>query len=112
MNQLPVLVSHSTGTENYWRDGPLLFTDGVRIMCEEQEAFWIIDVVRSYLPQLRDHEFLVVYFDVYDNHTCHFHVREDTDLPDIVSQQIEFTDLKVSLSIYLVDSILLMREEY
>ena len=112
MNQLPVYVSHSSCSETYWRDGPLLYTDGVRSMCEENEAYWTLDVVRSYFPQLRNHEFLVVYFDVYDNHTCHFHVRPDSDLPDIVSLSIEFTDLKVSLSMYLIDSVLLMKEEY
>jgi len=112
MQQLPVYVSPSTGTDSYWKDGILIYTDGVRVMCEEHEAFWVLDVVRNYLPQFKGHEFLVVYFDVFDNKSCRFHAREDTDLPDIVSQHIEYTDLTVSLSLYLIDGILLMREEY
>lgn len=112
MDQLPLYRTQSTGTDSYWQEGPLIYTDGIKAMVEELEAHWTLDVVRSYLPQLSRHEFLVVYFDVFDDHTCFFHVREDSDLPDIVSQQIDYTDLKASLAMYLIGGVLLMREEY
>lgn len=112
MEQLPLYRTQSTGTDSYWQEGPLIFTDGIKAMVEELEAFWILDVVRSYLAQLSAYEFLVVYFDVFDNQTCLFHAKPDSDLPDIVSQQIDYTDLKASLAMYLIGGVLLMREEY
>ena len=71
MNQLPVYVSLSNGTDSYWRNGSLIYTDGVKAMCEEFKAYWTIDVVRSYLPQLTEYEFLIIYYDVFDNHTSY-----------------------------------------
>lgn len=70
-----------------------------------------MDVVASYLPQLRKYDFLVVYFDVDDGKCC-FHVREDSDLPDVLVQHIPFTDLKVSIRFYLIDGMLMFPSDY
>ncbi len=102
----------SNGTETVWKHPlGLTYTDGVRQFAEEHQAYWTLDVVASYLPQLRQSDFLVVYFDV-GNGKCHFHVREDTDLPDIIIQHIPFTDMKESLRLYLVDGILMFPSDY
>ena len=59
-------LDHFTGTENYYRmHHNTLLTDGVKYLCEECKAFWLMDVIWSYLPQVPvDEYFLVVKFDV------------------------------------------------
>jgi hypothetical protein len=95
------------GTGTYWEHpSGLLYTDSVYDFAEQYGAYWAIDVVASYLPKLKGYDFLVVFFDVADNH-CLFYVREDTNLPDIVRQEIEFTDMKVSIKLFLIDGILM-----
>jgi hypothetical protein len=90
------------GTDNWWKH-PLfgyLYTDSVRDFCEKHEAYWILDVVGSYIPKLKDYDFLIIAFDV-DNDKGAFYAKEDTDKPHIVDQLIEYTDLDVSIQLYL-----------
>lgn len=95
------------GTETWWKHPyGLLYTDSVRDFAEKNGAYWAIDVVASYLPDLKQYDFLVCYFDVAGNH-CSFYCREDTALPDIVRQEIEYTDLKMSIRLYLIDGVLM-----
>jgi len=104
--------SLSSGTVCYWEHPlGLTYTDSVRDFAQDHQAYWILDVVSSYRHIFNKYPFLVVYFDVADNH-CIFHAREDSDLPDIVTQSIEYTDLTVSLKLYLVDGVLMFPSDY
>jgi len=105
-------VSDSHGTQDYWKHpSGLLYTDSVKDFAEEHGSYWTLDVVGSYLPVLRKHSFLIVFFDVDKDH-CTFHVREDVHEPDVVYQYIPFTDMTVSLKLYLVDGILMFPSDY
>jgi hypothetical protein len=98
---------HFNGTDNYWKHPfGLIYTDSVKDFAEEKHAYWTIDVVASYLPNLKGYDFLVLYFDV-DDSRCSFYAREDTDEPDVVRQEIEYTDLSVSIKLYLIDGVLM-----
>jgi len=100
------------GTETVWKHAcGLLYTDGVRTFAQDHAAYWTLDVVASYLPRLKKYEFFVVYFDV-DGSKCHFHVREDSDLPNVVVQEIPFTALEVSVKFYLIDGMLMFPSDY
>lgn len=46
-------------SDNYYRFGPLLLTDGIKALCERFECWWVIDIIASYQPQLKDEEFQV-----------------------------------------------------
>ena len=51
------------GTEHYYRHMPgLVITDGVKFLADEASAYWLLDMVWSYLPVLRktDDTFFVV----------------------------------------------------
>lgn len=89
------------GTDGYWRYpiGDFLYTDSVQYFCIEHKAYWILDVIASYQKQMKGYPFLVLYFDVEDD-KCLFYVKEDSDLPDIIKQKIEYTDLKVSIKLF------------
>lgn len=100
------------GTDQLWRHPlGLNYTDSVRDFCREKSAYWTLDVVASYLPQLHGYEFLVICFDV-DGNRCSFYAREDSDLPNVIRQDIPFTDLCVSIKLYLVDAVLMFPSDY
>ena len=105
-------VSDSHGTQDYWKHpSGLLYTDSVKDFAEEHGSYWTLDVAGSYLPVLRKHSFLIVFFDVSDNH-CTFSAQEDSDLPNVVTQYIPFTDMGVSLKLFLVDGVLMFPSDY
>lgn len=100
------------GTDTYWKHPyGLLYTDSVRDFCHDKKAYWTLDVVASYLPQLKGDDFLVVCFDVEENR-CSFYIKEDTGMPDIVRQEIEYTDMPVSIKLYLADGVLMFPSDY
>ena len=50
-------LAHFTGTQEYLRYNPALFpkvilTEGARFVAEELEAFWLMDIIASYQPEL------------------------------------------------------------
>ena len=53
------------GTTKYYKNFTgLLYTDGVRYLAERAECYWLIDLVGSYQPQLRDVPFQLWRIDV------------------------------------------------
>ena len=58
MNANDQLREH-TSSENYYRYGVLLLTDGTRSLAETFSCFWFLDIIASYQPQLKDEEFQV-----------------------------------------------------
>jgi len=100
------------GTDTYWKHPfGLIYTDSVRDFCEDKDAYWTLDVVASYLPQIKHYDFLVIYFDVADSR-CSFYAREDLGTPDVVRQEIEYTDMPVSIKLYFSDGILMFPSDY
>lgn len=90
------------GTESYWKHplGRFVFTDSVKHFAEEKQAWWTLDVVGSYMLELKKYPFLILTFVVKDN-SCKFAVREDTGKPTIVSQDIPYTDLDENILLYM-----------
>jgi hypothetical protein len=107
-----------TGTMQYHRHWTgLLFTDGVAYMAEKGGAFWLIDVIASY--QRKEP------FQVWQLHVNKAAVREngdpmavvtmieDTGQPEIVRQEIPYTDFPLpEIKLYLIDNVLLLPSEY
>ena len=95
------------GTWNYYRHPlGLLYTDSVRDFAQSHHAYWVIDVVASYLPDLNQFPFLILCFDV-DGCSCSFYAKEDSGMPDVVRQDIPYTDLGLNIKLYLEDSLLM-----
>ena len=96
-------LDHFTGTENYYRmHHNTLLTDGVKYLCEECKAFWLMDVIWSYLPQVPvDEYFLVVKFDVRDE-DGRFWMGDDVPPAHVdIMQEIGFTDFPLdSITLY------------
>jgi hypothetical protein len=57
----PTLLSHFTGTENYWRINPrTVLTDGTKYLADAAGAYWLMDAIASYLPQFTGKEDFIV----------------------------------------------------
>jgi len=112
MERRPYYDCNSHGTESYWQH-PLgfLYTDGVQQFCLDQDAFWTLDVIGSYMPTLRRYAFMLILFEVAGTR-CVFHAREDDDMDDVIRQDIQFTDLSLSAKMFLTDGVLLFPSEY
>jgi hypothetical protein len=96
INELNQKLAGFTGTINWYRHWTnlLAYTDGVKAMAEEVGAFWLIDAVASHQinPKVARCDFQVWTLTVNEDRTAILEMREDSDQPVIVKQQIEYTD--------------------
>lgn len=82
------------GTEHYYKFSPLCpklyLTDGAKFLAEGAGAYWLMDVIASYLPHIKQHGFgnvkLVVQY-----HAATLTI-DDGNGKVYVKQQIEYTD--------------------
>lgn len=105
------------GTEQYWKHWMpgLVFTDGVKYLAETAGAFWLIDIVASYR---RKEPFQIWTLKVNKDHAedepmAVVTMQEDTYQPELVRQEIPYTDFPLDeIKLYLIDGILLLTTEY
>lgn len=51
------IMNSSTGTEKYYRPfffNTMVYTDGVRTFAEQCQAYWVIDLVNSYMKKIQN----------------------------------------------------------
>ena len=109
-------LAQFTGTENYYKyHGGLVLTDGIKYLADQAGAYWLLDIVASYQRKLAG-----VGFQLWRIETCGLGnksavvtCREDSDQPDIVKQEIEYTDFPLdSFEFYVIDNVILLKSEY
>ena len=102
------------GTTKYYKNFTgLLYTDGVRYLAERAECYWLIDLVGSYQPKLRDIPFQLWRIDVRDDKSALVTMIEDTGQPLKVRQEIPFTDFPLSeFEFFCIDNVMLLKSEY
>ncbi len=122
---------HFNGTEqyhayNFFGRRIFLYTDSVLTWAEKYGAFWTLDVIASYMPQIgrynrehNDNSFMIFTFDVTPRRIrkdgkletigakCRFEAKEDTDAELVAKQNIEYTDLPQSVRLYMMDNVLM-----
>ena len=88
-----------TGSAVFYKAGPLfpgiLFTEGMLYVAERGQAHWLIDAIASHLvtrPGLAKHRTLFWSLEVHPDKTATLKAIPDTDLPAVVTQEIEYTD--------------------
>lgn len=105
-------LNNFTGTENYYKH-PLskcVFTDGVRYLAEEAEAYWLIDAIFSYR---RKEPFQIWRLEVIPKAGAVLTMREDSAAPVLVRQEIEYTDFPMPVvELWLIDGVLILPSEY
>jgi len=112
--------SHFIGTENYYSHlmRICVFTDGVKAIADQYQAYWLIDVIVSYQMTKR---IKCMPFQIWSINSTEskavIEMCQDTDQPVSVRQQIPFTDFPAgSLQLYCIDDserkVILLPSEY
>lgn len=112
-------MAQCTGTEAYHRSAlGLVHTDGVKIMAEMCEAWWLVDAIASYQPKLMRHERLQQFqfwkLTLDGKGGAVLECRQDSDEPCDVSQLIPFTDfpLPEGIELWVESGILILPSEH
>ena len=84
------------GTSHYYRHGSVNLTDGVKMVCEKAEAYWLIDLIASYqgdrrVRQLNQEQSIQFWrLEVKGSKAVVYLDRDEGDT--LLSQKIEHTD--------------------
>ena len=106
------IMNSSTGTEKYYRPfffNTMVYTDGVRTFAEQCQAYWVIDLVNSYMKKIQNNHrrtgewMYFIQLKVKDSKASVRIYREvDEKKKTVVRQDIYYTDLpNVDLKFYL-----------
>ena len=109
------VIDNSCGTEHYFAHFTgLKFTDGVKGVADAAGAYWLIDIIGSYQnPDLKRVKFQVWNLKVNPDNSAVVTMREDSDKPILVKQEIHMTDFPLeSIDMWLIDSVLILPGEY
>ena len=83
---------HCYGTEGYHFNGlfgkNFVYTDGVKYLLESANCYWLLNAIFSY----RKTEDFQVWSLKVDNGKAVLTMKEDSDCPNIVEQEIPYTD--------------------
>lgn len=102
-------IASEQGTENYHFCAGVAITDGVKRMCANVGAFWLIDAISSYQGKVvkapmtnpnetiavRNIDFQVWTLKVTDDAKAVLTLTEDSGQPAIITQKIGYTDFPV-----------------
>jgi hypothetical protein len=105
-----------TGTECYYKHWLRLnFTDGIKYLAEKAGAYWLIDAIASWQPELNesDREFQLWELTVNSDNGALLECRRDSGQPAIVTQKIDYTDFPLpSIKLFVQNGVLLLPSEY
>jgi hypothetical protein len=107
----PEYKSGSYGTDDYHRISPfardLVATDGTILMAEELQAFWLLDIVASYMPKVKklhqadeEQSFFVARLSKLEDDKALFTLDDGNDQVKI-KQEIPYTDCTHNVRMYL-----------
>ncbi|MFA5720380.1 MAG: DUF6876 family protein [Acholeplasmataceae bacterium] len=109
MRDLNQEFSGYTGTDHYYRHMFGAYTDGVCAMAEKFEAHWLLDIVFSYGIK----ESFQIWEIVSKDNKAVVTMKLDSEMTDVITQEIEFTDFpEGKMKFYLIDGILMLPSEY
>jgi len=107
-----------TGTETWWKN-PMFpgysYTDGVRYVAQEAEAYWLIDLIFSHQldPKARAEDFQVWKLTVAPDNTATAIMTDGNSEEPIIRQDIEYTSFPdPDMMMWLIDKALMLPGEY
>lgn len=114
--KLAASLAMHTGSESVFRHWTrhLVYTEGVKDLAEQAGAYWLIDLVASWMaePRMCSEEFVVWKLTVNPDHTA-IAVADDGNGNEIARQEIGYTDFPLDeISLYLTNGTLLLPSEY
>lgn len=108
-------LSQFTGTEHWYKHmfGIVTYTDGIKYLADEAQAYWLLDIVASYQPKHKDKPFQIWKLTVNEDKTAVITMKEDSNKPVLVKQKIAYTDFPLDeIEFYCIDGIMLLKSEY
>jgi len=108
-------LSNFTGTTCYYSSsfGTLKLTEGIHYLREKANCFWLVDIVESYQPTLKEVCFQIWKITVNEDQTAVVTCREDDGLPELVKQDIPYTDFPLSdFEFFCINNVVLLKSEY
>ncbi len=114
---LALELAHFHCTEQYYRHflQRFVYTDGVRYLAQNAQAYWLLDLIASYQPyeKVKKEEFQVWTLKVNLENYSAVATCDDGNDNIIVTQDIPFTDFPLTeITLYLTDGVLLLPSEY
>ena len=120
-DQIKSELAQFTGTEEYHRFSPLfrnvLLTDGAKYLAEECGAYWLMDVIASHLPSVKDH-FAIAILTKTEGDKAFFTLQDDVPFKTLFAHQtIKFTDFPLDeIKLYVIRDgehwVILLPSEY
>ena len=115
-DEIKKALDQFTGTENYYKHFTgLKYTDGIKYLTDKTSCYWFIDIISSYQTdeKVKNCPFQIWKLKVYKDHTAVVHMREDTDAPNIVFQELDYTDFSLDeIEVYCIKGVILLKSEY
>ena len=108
-------LNQFTGTLKYYTHWTRIqYTDGIKFLAEQGEAYWLIDAITSYqTKKIRRIPFQVWELKKTEKTKAILTMKEDTNQPELIKQEIPYTDFPLNeIKLYLIDGILLLPSEY
>lgn len=116
-------LAYCTGTEQYWKlpgflGSSMKYTDGVQYLAQNADCYWLLTAIASYQPELKSKHKRVYPFQLWElkvkeDHSAVLTCAEDSDIPPVITQAIEFTDFPLpEFKLWLVNGVLLLPSEY
>jgi hypothetical protein len=93
-----------TGTEGYYKHmGNTLLTDGTKYLAEEAGAWWLMDMIASYVHTIKD-RFAIAILTKTENDKALFTLQDDVPANTFyATQAIEYTDFPLDeIKLYVV----------
>ncbi len=94
----------------------LIYTDGVKYLATEAEAYWLLDIIGSILNKIKEHGFATIKLKVYrlgNGQTKALFTADDGNDNIFYRQTIEYTDFPLDeIKLFYTDDILLLPSEY
>ncbi|MDD4183068.1 MAG: hypothetical protein PHT53_04540 [Candidatus Omnitrophica bacterium] len=108
-------LNQFTGTENYYKHwlGKIVYTDGVKYLADKAEAHWLIDLIASYQPTIKNVPFQVWVLKVNADKSAEVTMHADADKPALIRQAIKYTTFPLDeIKLWLIDGVLILPSEY
>ncbi len=112
MNANDYLRHHTCSDEFFRYQFGLVITQGVKALADDWKCYWLLDIIVSYYPQLKNEEFQVWKLSVYEDNSALVTCSDGNDKM-LKQQLIPFTDFKgKKATIWLEGNVMLLPSEH
>lgn len=108
------IFTEHTCTENYYKHiFGFVYTDGVKALASRFSCYWLLDVILSYQPELKNDQYLQVWrLSVNEDNSALVRCEDGNGIV-LKSQKVPFTDFDAkTCTIWVSDGVILLPSEW